>query len=179
LFKFNFDTKGWVRRNSVEVTAFGYYYAAKARTTWATATGTWAAASGSWRRRELASGAPTTLFGMANGLVYEDDRSTTDTTELVYETKDFLFGHRSRLTHARVYARYGGFTLYYSTDGGATWSAGQTFAATPDWSEFVLPLNFETVSIRFRITCTATRFEMRWVEPWYIDRARRALLVTS
>lgn len=180
LLKCQVGKRAWTRRDSVDICAFGYNLAIAAPVTWATATGTWATAVGSWRTKSLAAGSPTTLIADSDGLVWMDPRSSTDSSEMIFETKDFLWAHATRVPYIRVYARYGGFTLYYSKDGGLTWSSGQAFAWQGNWKEFDLAVDETVQTLRVRLTSTSSTLEVRWIEPWYIPRARStASMVTE
>lgn len=172
LLKLDINHKAWTRRDDKPITCMGNHKRTEAAPTWATVTGTWATIVGTWGRKALPGSAPTILLGYNTGQIYEDDRQTSTTDEFLFETKDFLWAHASRVMDCRVESRYGGFTLYYSTDGGATWSSGHTFAFTADWAENTLPINLTTQLIRFRITTSEPRFELRWIEPWYLERVR-------
>ncbi len=176
LMKYNITESSFIRRNDKPITCIGYYEKVTAPITWATATGTWGDASGAWGSRSLPGNAATTLVGYNDGQIYEDDRFTTTSDEFIFETKDFLYAHATRLTECRVEARYGGFTIWYSVDGGVTWTEGTTFAFRADWSEFIYYMNITTQVIRFKLTTSQPTFELRWIEPWHIDRFRSKTL---
>jgi len=170
--------KAWSRRNGQNITCFGYYSVASEHVAWEDLTGTWAEMRGTWRRRSLPGYAPTTLMGKSDGLIYEDDRSTSTDEEMIWETKDFIFGHAFRLLEFRLYCKYGGFTLTYSIDGGLSWKTGDTFIYIDDWYEHVLYLNETVQRVRFRISLTATDFELKWIEIRYMPRERSKSLVS-
>lgn len=172
LLKLNLKEKSWVRRNDLNITALGYYESTASKDTWASASGTWATYVGSWRSKALSGSSPVILLGDNSGQIYKDDHATKDSGEMVFETKDFIFGHATRLAECRVEARQGAFTLEYSTDGGSSWSTAQSFAYQSSWTEFNMPLNVTVQTIRFRLKTSAGDFEMRWIEPWYIERKR-------
>ncbi len=171
LFKYDFDTKGWVRFNSKPIYSMGYYYATEGLVIWSAATGTWAAALGSWKRRSLPVNAPTTLMGW-EGQLYEDDRSTPSSDELVWVTKDFIFGHAHRITEVRTYYKQGAFTLYYSLDGGLNWTSLGTHINVSDWQEGIKYIDVTAQRIRFKLITSEASFELKWLEPWYLPRRR-------
>lgn len=171
LFKYNSKTRGWVRFNSRPIYAMGYYYAGEGRIIWANATGTWASATGSWKRRALSKNAPTTLLGW-RGQIYEDNRATASTDELVWVTKDFIFGHAYRIPEVRTYYKGGAFALYYSVDGGLSYTSLGTHVNVSDWVEGVKPIDVTAQRIRFKITTSEPSFELKWLEPWYLLRKR-------
>jgi len=177
LFSYDFDYKAWTRRPR-EITAIGYYGVGSG-STWAELEDTWADQDWVWRTVNLAPGAPTTLIGDTNGYVYEDDRLTHSTDYMCYDTKDFIFEHAVRWTEFRLRVLGGPFSVKYSTDGGDTWSVEKQFAEVTAWSECVWLLNITSAKIRFRIECEAEDLQIKWLEPWYIPRARSKVLVTS
>jgi hypothetical protein len=171
LFTYNFDVKSWALRN-LEVTAFGFGNIPTSNA-WQDLSGIWNDQSWEWMERPLAASAPTTLIGNSSGVIKEDDRITTSTDYMCFETKDWKFAHSQRIVEFRVQAKGGPFTLFYSTDGGQTWSSeSKTFAATSDWKEFVWYLNLTCSQIRFKVESTGSTLEIKWMEPWYIERAR-------
>lgn len=175
--KYSFIDKAWAMKDE-EATAYGYY-SVPAGNIWAMASGRWVDQVGSWMDKPLPSGAPTTLRGDSDGIVWEDDRLTPSSLTMTFETKDWIWEHASRITEFRVQAKGGPFTIYYSMDGGSTWSAGQTFAAVTSFTEFSLPLNITTQMLRCRITSNADEMEIKWIEPWYIPRARSKTLAVA
>jgi len=174
VFKYNFDTKSWVKQ-TLEVTAFGFY-TVPVGVTWIDLTGTWSAQTWIWLDKPLSSAAPTTLIGTSTGYVKEDDRITKSSDTMIFETKDFLFEHASRIVECRVQAKGGPFDLFYSADKGVTWTLGGTLQSSSQWTEYTVPFNLTTQTVRFRITTTAEDLEIKWVEPWYIPRKRSASL---
>lgn len=177
LIKLDMNYKAYVRRDDKPITCMGFHKAIAATPTWATVTGTWTTIVGTWGRREFPGDAQTLLLGYNTGQIYEMDQTTTTTDELMFETKDFHFGHASRVVDYRVYARYGGFSIYYSLDGGTTYTLGNTFSHATDWTEFSVPLNLTVQRIRFKVTTSEPTFELKWIEPWYIERVRSKELV--
>jgi hypothetical protein len=179
LLKYNLDHAAWTKRTGKPITCIGYYEHSAAPITWATAVGTWAGATGTWGSRSLPGDAATVLLGYNTGQIYEDDAFTTTTDQMLWETKDFMYGHASRIVECHIEAKYGGYTIYYSVDGGLTWVTGTTFAYAADWVEHVYYMNITTQRIRFRITTTEPTLEIRWLEPWSITRARSKILTRT
>lgn len=178
LLKYNWVTDTWTRKEVVGITAFGQYSIAQSPWPWSSAVGHWDDQVGSWARQSLPSGAPTTLVAFNTGYIYEDDRATYDASEMVYETKDFLFGLACRITECRFEARMGDFTVSYSLNGGLTYSDETSFLHSHDWSEYVYYLNVTSQTIRFRIKCVSSQIEIRWITPWYIPR-KESLALTK
>ena len=179
LLKINFPTQSFVKRLDKPITCIGYLEKVAATLTWATVTGTWAEMEGSWGKKGLPADTATVLLGYSTGQIYEDDAFTTTTDQFVFETKDFMYGRTTRVVECRVAARYGGYTLYYSTDGGKTWVQGTTFASTLDWTEHVYYMNLTTQQVRFKITTSEPSLEIRWIEPWNVERLRSKEVVSS
>jgi hypothetical protein len=183
VLKYNFLYKSWVKRPQ-EVTAFGYYQV-ESGGAWKDQTATWENYVGDWVSRVLASGAPTTLMGDSLGYVYEDDRLTTSGDTFNFETKDWILpveGTRlaagMRIVEVHIEARGGPFFASYSMDGGATWSTPHEFLYSAVFSECVLYMNEVTQMVRVRITSTATQLDIRWIEPWVLERKRALSIVT-
>jgi hypothetical protein len=179
LYKFSMETKSFVKRVNLPITCMGYMERTAAMATWATATELWSTYPSAWAQQNLPPNAATILVGYNTGQIYEDDRSTTTNDAFVFETKDFMFGHACRVVECRVACRYGGYTIYYSTDGGVTWITGTSFAYATDWVEHVYYINITTQRIRFKIYTTEGAIEIRWIEPWVLERTRSKLLTTA
>lgn len=171
-FKYNEANKAWLRFNDKAVSCLGWYFAGATAYTWTSVPWVWSTATGSWGRSSIVSKAPTVLYGFTNGQIYEDDRTTASTDELTFTTKDFIWAHHVRIMECRVDYQYGPFYLSYSTDSGTTWSAEQLFDYSSSWKEVSLPINVSAGQVRFKIRCTASTLEVRWIEPWYIERVR-------
>lgn len=170
LFKYSFDNQSWTKK-SKEVTAFGFYEVPSG-TPWTDLSGTWANQTWNWLDKDLASGAPTTLIGNNAGYIEEDDRITTDSTTMIFQTKDFIFEHACRVMECRFLAKGGPFYVSYSTNGGSTWSTPKLLAVSTEMTEYSLPLTLTCQRIRFKIETTATELDIKWIEPWYIPRKR-------
>jgi hypothetical protein len=179
-FTYDFDYEAWSRRTK-EVTAIGFY-SVPSGIIWSDLSGDWTTQDWIWLEKVLAAGAPTTLIGDTTGYIFEDDRITTSTDYMCYETKDFLFEHTTRWIEFRVLAKGGPFKVYYSIDSGATWSTPRDYAVVSDYTEFVLPLNVTSQKIRFKLECVvgaATEMDIKWIEPWYIPRKRTKSLASA
>ena len=172
LLKYNFETKGWTRSSSKTVYAMGYYRADMGITIWSDATNGWDDAVGTWKRRSLPANAPTTLFGWGTGQIYEDDRATISSNEMTWISKDFIFGHAHRITEVRTYYQFGPFVVYYSVNGGLTWTSLGTHVYAGDWVEGIKYIDVTAQRIRFKITTSESVFELKWLEPWYLPRKR-------
>ena len=141
------------------------------------------------------------LYGTPEGLIYEDNRITTQSyrvwlvdervwseitdtwesqqydTTMYWQTKDFLFGHAARVVECRIQVRGGPCQLSYSLDKGVTWST--SYPLTPSLTELremVVDLNVTCQRIRFKLTATCSNLEVKWLEPWYIQRERSQIL---
>lgn len=172
----SFDHKynAWLKRPR-EYTAVGPYTEDIAPT-WSSgaANATWANLANDvpWLSRSVVSGAPLTWYGTKDGYIYVDDRLTKSSDSMLFETKDFIFEHASRIVECRVQAKGGPFTIAYSLNKGVTWSAPVTMAVSTSWTEYSMPLNLTTQLIRFKIESSAEDIDIKWIEPWYIPRTR-------
>ena len=174
VLKWDVRNKVWTRRDKQNVPCLGLDRATD-RTTWDSAVGTWDGGSWDipWDRLSLPPGTPQVLYGLDTGVTHKDDRATKSTNRLVWESKDFLFGHASRITGVSIQAKGDPFDLGYSLDGGVTWSGDDTL--TPDVTEFkelFQGYNLTTQKIRFRIRTSNETLEVKWIEPWHIQRKR-------
>lgn len=175
LLKYNFDNESWIPKE-IEVTALGYY-SISVKPLWRELTGAWAAQTWIWMDRFLPAGAPTTLIGVPDGTVYEDDRITRDQSYAVFETKDWAFAHGQRWREIHFEARKGAFSLSYSLDQGVTWSIPVNYTSSDEFVTYVLFLNSTSKSLRLRCECRDYDLEVKWIEPWYIPRARTQVKV--
>lgn len=126
-----------------------------------------------WVKQALPPDSKTTIFALSTGVVKEDDKVTKSTAQLIWESKDFIFAHASRIVEIRVQAKGDPFDISYSLNSGLSWSSEETL--TPDvndFSEVSIPINLTTQKIRVRIRTTGENLEIQWLEPWYIPRKR-------
>jgi hypothetical protein len=181
-FSYDFDYKAWTMRVK-EITAIGFFDV-ETGDPWNALVGDWNNGPGNeqdwvWMSRDLAAGAPTTLYGDSSGYVWEDDRTTKDTDYMCYQTKDFLFDHAVRWVEFRMQIVGGPFIVSYSTDTGVSWSDAKSFGASTNWTEYTMFLNFTSQKVRFKIECAAQDLQIKWLEPWFIPRARSKVLRTA
>ena len=177
IFKYDFDSKSWAMGYQ-QINAFGFYYAATEKT-WSQLVGSWNAQTWIWVPKALPSGAPTTLIGTYDGYVYEDDRLTKSTKEMLFETKDWIFGYAQRIVEVRIQARGGPFNVSYSMNQGDTWSSPKTFSLSSEFKEYILYLNETCKYFRVRVVSTAQDLDIKWIEINYVPRAQSKTLVTS
>lgn len=181
LLKYSFTYKCWTKRQ-MEATAFGRYLqvlATNPRWIDGPANANWTDCNGIWMAHAIASGSPSILMGRSAGAVYEDNRLTTSTETMFFETKDWIWEHASRVVEIRVMATGGAFTIFYSTNGGVTWGGYRDFAATSAWTEFAFPINLTTQRLRVRVQSSATSLDIKWIEPWFIPRKKSKTLSLS
>lgn len=178
LYKYSIDNKCWIPREK-EVTAFGFYRAAAGNeeVTWEDDVGLWSADTEIWLSSGVATGAITTVIGMSDGYVKEDNRVTKSSDAFVFETKDWYFAHAERWIGFRVQAKGGPFYFSYSTDEGDSWSAPMLLAVSTDFTEYEIPLNLTSQHIRCKLETSETDFDIKWIEPWYIPRERSKVVV--
>jgi hypothetical protein len=172
----------------MEVTSFGFYTIGVG-SSWASLTNIWSAAVGPWVEDPIPAGAPMTLMGTSGGDLYKDDRATTSADTMIFQTKDWIMpiakDNPQRMTLAagmrvveiHIQAKGGAFYASYSVDGGVTWSSPVLFSAATSFVENVLYLNKTTQQIRLKIETAPTSLEIKWIEPWVIQRVRALSLV--
>jgi len=175
MIKYNLGNKNWSQR-ALSATCLGYYSVGNWEA-WNDVVGTWNAQTGSWFEQSLPPGAPTTLIGKSDGTVVEDNRLTKSDELFVWESKDFIFGHAARITEFRYLVRGDSFDVSYSTDQGRSWSAEITLTPDADnFKELVHYVNFTALHVRCRIRTYNQNIEVKWLEPWFIPRARSKTL---
>lgn len=168
-------------KTTKHLNAFGFWSTTSTWTSWLDASGAWMDSPWSstpWKERGLPASAPTTLAAFGSEIV-EDNRITTSSNKMTWETKDFTFGHAVRVVEVRIKCKgSGGFSLYYSTDKGRSWtSLGSATPDADDFKEVVRWMNLTCQDIRFRLTTSAEEMEIMWIEPWYVERARSKSLI--
>jgi hypothetical protein len=180
IFKYSLTSKSWLRASTEEVSSLGetltgdrFFWSSYLGETYGDFTDT------TWRALSASAETPIMLLGYADGAIKLDDRTKYGTDRLLFDTKEFLFGHAHRIMEVRIEGRLGDFSVRYSVDGGGTWSASKDFAASLDWQEYVWYLNLTTQTIKFRVVSTAEQLEIRWIEPWYVPRVRSKLLALA
>ena len=171
-----YDLNGKVfSRRYKSVTSLGFYTDRAGGTTWTAAVGAWTAAAWAtpWRTGALPLGMPTLLFGGSTGTMEREDKITKSDELLTWESKDFIVAHNSRFVEVRYLAKGDPFEVSYSYDGGIVWTDPKTLTPlTDELAEVVDELNDETMKFRVRIRTLQQDFELAWIEPWYIPRAR-------
>ena len=178
LFKYNLLYNSWILYER-EATSFGAYLSASGGSWLDESTTIWSARTGVWKEVAFPSGSGVPLIGLSNGYIKQDDRSTYGTRQFEFESKDWMFGHATRVVEFRVQARLGAFTITYSIDEGATFLGGRSFAAQSEFTEFSYPVNFTAQKVRVRIVSSSSQMEIKWIEPWHIPRKRSSTLQMS
>lgn len=179
LLKYNLTEESWILDDR-HATAFGYYTIPQGAA-WDDETEIWDDRVGVWFDTPLPSGAPITLIGTKSGYVYQDTRGIQPAGQTVvivssmkYESKDFMFGHATRVMELRFLAKGGPCSISYSIDGGVTFSTSKQFALISDYTECSIPVNESVEKIRMKIEVAdiVEDFNLLWIEPWFIPRVR-------
>jgi len=153
MLRYNLVEKWWTQRTQ-EVSCFGYW-SETASAVWNDDSQAWDDDTEEWDTRKLPEGAPTTLICYPDGSIWEDDRITKykavqwsnekrawsaiddlwkkvpEAELMTWETKDFIFGHASRVLECRYQVKGDAFDVSYSTDGGKSWSEEDTLRPEP------------------------------------------------
>ena len=164
-------TGSWVKK-LLNASILGLYESVEVVPTWATAVGIWSEQTGSWFGHGIPPSAASILIGDSDGVITQDTRTSSDTSEAVFQTKDFVFGKASRVPYCLIRAKGGEFYVSHSVDQGLTFSGETTFGVSSSFKEFIYEVNETVQTIRFKIRTTAIELEVVWIEPWYIPRAR-------
>lgn len=184
LLKYQLKTESWTQKNLGTACSCMGYWTSSAWLPWSSATGHWNQApwtSTIWLKQRLPTGAPTTLLAFADGTIEEDTRTVTTSNEMVWETKDFVFGQASRIVEFHIQVKgAGAFTFAYSLNSGLSWSSEKTLTpGVNDFTTMVASVDKTVHKIRGRIRSTTTELEIKWVEPWYIERRRPHAIYTA
>lgn len=174
IIKYSIRDKNFTKRTR-ECTCLGYYKDTGGFTPWSSATGTWTGGSWDipWKEGALPKGADTILYGNSSGTVVRDNRGTDSSELMVWQSKDFVFAHNVRWREIRIVAQGDAFDLSYSIDQGLSWSDEVTLTPQSNYfSELSYFINITSMRLRIRIRSYNADVQIKWVEPWYIERQR-------
>lgn len=181
VYRYDFRTQSWMW-GPEQATAYGKYYEG-AGVAWSALTTTWANWTGVWGSGNLSAKTPTILRGNAAGAIFEDTRQFPNSNAAFFESKRFLFGHAHRITEIRAMAKGGAFSIWYSLGNVANGSIqyeteAANFASANDWTEYSFQINKTTQELVVAVITTAANFQLKWIEPWYVERKRSKSVVT-
>ena len=178
LYKYDFNSNAWAWQN-YDITALAAFQGGAAGMPWNVDANTWANEVGIWRSSNLASNAPVIVAGSNTGQCYQDDRQHFSNHTMLFRTKSWTFGRSHRIMEMRVQAKGGPFAMRYSLDEGNSFAGGTTFGYQANFVEFAMPINKTTQHLLVEVKSTANTFELKWMDPWFIDRTRSKSIVTS
>lgn len=163
IYKYNWRTRQVYKDEKTNMTAMGVYVNTSSLT-WDDIDIAWDSYSLRWDSSVLASLNPVVIFGDTAGTstsrtsVSNNDNGTA--VEGIWETKDFTaedFGipdvdRIMRWKGLEVWAKGNSVSVYYSTDGGSTWSLASALTLSSDYPEDDAPSNvyFDIVKSRIR-----------------------------
>lgn len=168
----------WTVRRSQSLTCCGLYnkqVTSASSASWSSTSYTWATFPGTWQAEAALAGAPVLVFGDSSGYVRAFSDTAVPAQEFTFTTKDFVFAHAVRLLEVRFLVKASSFRIRFSYDHGTTWGNWVTlYGSSSEFTDVVYQMN-ETVEV-FRIQISSSYsdgvFELKWIEPWYIDRKR-------
>lgn len=163
VYKYNWRTRQMYKDYRTNLTALGVYQNTS-DLTWADMTLAWSASTQRWSSVTLSGLNPVVIVGDSSGnsakrtSVSNDDAGTA--VEAIWETKDFTaedlglpdMDTMIRWKGMEVWAKGNGVSVYYSTDGGSSWTLSTTLTLSSDYPDDDAPLNvwFDVVKSRIR-----------------------------
>jgi hypothetical protein len=164
VYKYNYRTKQIFKDSRANLTAFGVFLNTS-ETTWDDLSGTWDSLTMRWDSSTLQSLNPLVIMGDSDGVTTKrTDATTNDNGTAVegnWDTKDFTaedlgapdMDRMVRWKGLEVWAKGNGVSVYYSTDGGDTWTLATTLSLSSDYPGDDAPLNvyFDVVGSRLRL----------------------------
>ncbi len=163
IYKYNWRTRQIYKDDRTNLTAIGAYLNT-AELTWNDIASAWNANTSRWDSSFLSSLNPIVIYGDTAGTSSKRSVVTNDddgvAVEGIWETKDFTaedFGipdidRIMRWKGMEVWAKGQGVSVYYSTDGGTSWTLSGTLTLTSDYPDDDVPVNvwFDVVKSRIR-----------------------------
>lgn len=163
VYKYNWRTRQVYKDERTNLTSLGIYLNTQ-EDTWDDRTGTWDADTTRWSSVSNLSLNPVVIVGDSSGnSAKRSSNSSNDAgtaIEGLWDTKDFTaedFGipdidRLMRWTSLEIWAKGSSVKVYYSTDGGTTWTLAETLALASDYPDDDAPLNvwFDAVKSRIR-----------------------------
>lgn len=165
VYKYNSRTKQIYKDYRTDLVSMGIFQNTQ-EDTWNDRTGAWDSDTTRWSSIANLSLNPRVLFGSSAGVTSERTSSSNNddgvAVESVWDTKDFTaedFGGSDmdqlmRWKGLEVWAKGNTMTVYYSTDGGSTWTLASTLTlSSSDYPTDAAPVNcyFDVISSRLRL----------------------------
>lgn len=164
VYKFNYVTRQVFKDKRSNLTALGEYRNTEGQTAWDDLPGTWDEWVGPWDSIALADLNPVYVYGFNDGSVTQENTGSTDNgtaIESTWDSKDFTaldYGLPAdtlmRWQGAQFWVKGSGSPeIFYSTDGGNTWTSAGTITLTDEYPADVSTqiAYFDKVAIRCRI----------------------------
>ncbi len=187
VYKYNYRTKQIYKDYRSGLTAMGLFINTT-EATWADMDNSWDSETSVWNTVSNLSLSPLVMFGGSTGIstkrsiASNNDAGTA--VESIWDTKDFTaedFGvpdidRLMRWKGLEVWAKGSGVTVYYSTDGGTTWTLATTLTLDSDYPTDDAPLNvyFDVVSSTLRLRfLNSTASESFTLKKYQIDAVPR------
>lgn len=164
IYKYNYRTRQIYKDDKTNLCALGIYLNTS-ENTWDQMTGTWDSQTSRWSSVLNLSLNPIVIFGDSSGNSTRRATTTNDdagtAVEGRWDTKDFTaedlgvpdIDRLMRWKGLEVWALGNSMKVYYSTDGGTTWTLATTLTLSSDYPADSGPLNsyFDVVSSRIRL----------------------------
>lgn len=187
VYKYNYRTKQVYKDYRANLTSLGAYLNTL-EVNWDDLSGSWDSQSGRWDSASLAAVNPVIVYGDSSGVTLKRSALTTNdnsvAVESVWDTKDFTaedmgvpdIDRMVRWKGLELWAKGNSVKVYYSTNGGDTWTLADSLTLASDYPSDDAPLNsyFDVVSsrIRFRFY-NATSAESFSLKKYQIEASLR------
>lgn len=163
VYKYNWRTRQIYKDERTNLTAMGIFLNTQ-EDTWNDRTGAWNSDPTRWSSVSNLSLNPVVIFGDSSGNSVKRSANTNNdagtAVESIWDTKDFGpqdagesdMDVMMRWLGLEVWAKGASMKVYYSTDGGTTWTLATTLTLSSDYPGDDAPLNvyFDVVSSRIR-----------------------------
>jgi hypothetical protein len=164
IYKYNYATRQVHKDERTNITAVGEYKNTVGQIAWNDLPYTWDSWVGPWNSLALASLNPVYVFGFSSGAVTKQNAGSSDNGTAIdaeWDSKDFSSVDYQmdpnllmRWQGAHVWAKGSGTAeIFYSIDGGSSWSSAGTITLTSDYPNDYAPqvVYFDALSTRCRI----------------------------
>ena len=184
-FSYNLDYKCW-SRGSRDYTGHGIYRVFSAET-WDEDDEIWDDDITRWDDSASEALSIIHVYGDSSGVLHLDDETVLNKSDgsvitSYWDTKDFVIGegYRRDITswmELGFEAKGDTVTIYYSTDAGVSWSAGEVFTLTDEWQQYHYDKEIASSQVRYRIgnAVVSETYEARQVEVGFVPSSDRGV----
>ncbi len=184
-FSYNLDSKSW-SRGSRDYTGHGIYRVFSAET-WDEDDEIWDDDITRWDDSKSEALSVIHVYGDSSGVLHLSDETVLNKSDgsaitSFWDTKDFVVGegYRRNITNWMEFgfeAKGDTVTIYYSTDFGVSWSAGETITLTSVWTQYRYDKGINDPQVRYKIgnDVVSETYEFREIEIGFIEASDRGV----